>query len=366
MESGKITERQMVMIMLTITLITAMFFMPQLTARAVAQDAWIVPHLINLFLIPVVLIAIGLASYFPGKSFPEILELLLGRPLGKTICFLYAMWLVMNSSWIIRETGVFLNVVAYAEAPVMGLMLAILAVVLYATRLGVEAWVRVNDVVLPFILIALLAIILLPLNQINPRQILPIGEHSFGSMMKPALVGSALRAQVFLALYLLPLVSNPRRPALKLIGISIGVSIVISVLNLVMVLVFGAVAVGQFEFPFFSLARVISLARIIDRLEILIVAIWVVGIFVKACLFFYCSATSLARIFDLNDYKILIYPLGILILALADNSFRGINDLGIFFGKVQPGMAMIFEFMIPAALLAAAMVRFRNRKAVAE
>ena len=86
---------------------------------------------------------------------------------------------------------------------------------------------------------------------------------------------------------------------------------------------------------------------------------WVLGGFFKIGVFYYVAVLGSAQWFGLKDYRPLVLPVGIILLALSILLWDGsIVDMLHFIAKVWvPILLIVFEVVIPLLLLIVAMVR---------
>jgi spore germination protein KB len=70
---------------------------------------------------------------------------------------------------------------------------------------------------------------------------------------------------------------------------------------------------GIYTYPFLILARYINIAQFFTHLESLFMAIWVLGAFVKICVFYYVTVLAAAQWMNLSDYRPIVLPLGLLL-----------------------------------------------------
>ncbi len=351
MEPGKISERQLAFLITTVLFSTIIFFMPQLASREVEQDAWITSLIATIWGTFSVLLIIALARRFPGRTMIQYLPLILGKHLGVVLGFLYTFWFLSVGALITREFGMFLNITIMDKTPVAVFMVTVMALAFYAVRSGLEVCARTNELLLPLMILALLAIIILPINIMDFRRLLPLGEHSVGTLIATSNVSASWRGEVIVAGMLIPALNNFHHTPRNLIISVIVIGFILAAAEAAMVAAFGGISTGRLEFPFFTLARMISLTKIIDRLEVIIVATWVMGTFFKLCVFLYCSTTAAAQVMGFKEYQFLLLPVSIIMLALADNSFKDIVAITDFLANTWSGYGLLsFQLVVPLLL----------------
>ncbi len=358
MEPGKISERQLALLITTTLISTVVFWMPQLGARAVEQDVWITALAATIWGILSALVIVALARRHPGLTLIEYLPLILGKPLGKVFGGLYVFWFLFVGAIVIREFAHFLNITIMPKTPPAFFMVTIMALCFYALRGGLEVWARVNEILLFVVVVAMVAVIVLPYNHMDLSRLLPIADHPPGLLISTSLLSGSWRSEVILAGMFIPALSCFRHISRNLIISVVFIGFIVAGVEISAVAVFGGVPTGQKEFPFFSLARMISLIRIFDRLEVLLVVALLLGTFFKICAFLYCSTLGVAQVFGFKEFQFLLLPLSVLLLAMSLNSFKGVPELTDFLSNVWPGYGLLsFGLVIPLLLYLIALFR---------
>jgi len=69
--------------------------------------------------------------------------------------------------------------------------------------------------------------------------------------------------------------------------------------------------------PEHIVARYISLAEFFTHVSSLFMAIWVLGAFVKICVFFYVTVLGAAQWMNLSDYRPIVFPIGLLLVLFS-------------------------------------------------
>ncbi|MBT2674646.1 GerAB/ArcD/ProY family transporter, partial [Streptomyces sp. ISL-14] len=118
------------------------------------------------------------------------------------------------------------------------------------------------------------------------------------------------------------------------------------------------------NFPLMNVSRYISLADFFEHVESAVMAVWIVGAFVKISVFYYASALGTAQCLNLSDYRPVVWPVGILIVifslwSLPSSMDASRNDINVF-----PLQSILMQTIIPLLLLVIAAIRKRKRKGV--
>ena len=81
-----------------------------------------------------------------------------------------------------------------------------------------------------------------------------------------------------------------------------AVMMTLVVVNLIVLFVLGPTTSSR-VYPLMQVARYISFADFFEHLESIVMAIWIVGAFVKISVFYYVAALSTAQWLNLSDYR---------------------------------------------------------------
>jgi len=358
MNLERISQRQLALMFFTLLISTVVFFMPQIAAREVEQDAWISALLASFWGIFIVLVVVALGRRFPNRTLTGYIPLIVGKPLGFVLNALYSIWFIFIGAGIVAEFVLFMNITVLPRTPIVVFIITFLALSWYAVRGGLEVWVRVNEMLFWVIAVSLLATVVLPLNMMDFRRLLPVGEHRWGSLLAASLISGTWRGEVFLAAMFLPALTSFKNTTRNLILSVILVGVALSAIEFAGIAVFGGIAVGQMEFPEFYLARVISMAEILQRLEVLVVIVWLFGTFIKINAFLYCSTRATAETVGFKHFYFLLLPMTVLFGALAYNEYTNSALFVDFLTKAFPGFGILsFQLTIPLLLLIIAWVR---------
>src|SRR5690606_38700372 len=96
---------------------------------------------------------------------------------------------------------------------------------------------------------------------------------------------------------------------------------------------FGYREVQRMVMPALNLVRSIRLGDVVERMDIMIVSIWLLGAFVKSSLFVYLSSIQLAWVAGTRSFRPLALPIAglgiVLALTIAENLERLVDFLTI-------------------------------------
>ena len=167
---------------------------------------------------------------------------------------------------------------------------------------------------------------------------MPLFPHGF----KPVLHGAYMAygfpyAELVLFSMVLPFVRKDQEP----LGKFMFASLLISGLSLTLVIVCTIMALGpiagNIKFSLFTLARLIELAEIIERVESVIGMTLIAGSYMKATIVAVCDQFGVIPIIpDLQDEKILIFPYSFFAAMVSLTMFKNELEFMEHVGTVWP------------------------------
>lgn len=363
LEKGKISSAQAIMLLTCMISSSAILTVPTLIVRVAGQDAWMAVLAAVPVGLLISLLIVNLSLRFPGKTLLQYTEEILGKVPGKFVSFLLILGFLHFNSMIMNEYGSFLCIALMPETPSIVFHIAAIAVVVYASRNGIEVLCRFTQLVAPVILSLFLIVIVLSIKDIHLDNLLPVYEKGMASIFRAAIVPASWFGEVFVFSMIIPYLKNPKE-SYKVAVLTILISSLIFLISILFVIcVSGSKLPGSWFFPVFNSFREIEVAEFIERLDAVIVMIWVLSGLIKVSVFYYAVLGS-AQWLGLSDYRPLALPLGVIQVALAPILCDNAISLFAFLGKFLPPFISFFEVGIPLLLLTIALIRGKGSKGV--
>ncbi len=358
LEEGKISIRQAALLMVNTVLATAILFLPAISTRQALQDAWISVLITTANGVLISLLVVTLMRRFPEQTLVQYSEDIMGKFIGKLIGLGYIWWFLHTNAIIVREFGDFLAAAFMPRTPllVFNAMLIILAVL--AVKSGLEPLGRLNEWIFILNSFILIMIVTLSIPEIRLQNLQPIMEGGIVPALRGAYTPTSWFGEIITLGMIFPFLTQPQRGYRAAVGAHLIIGAFLFAVAVVTVGIFGPELLSRFKFPLIEVVRLISLGDFFERIESLVMIIWVGGVFVKVSVFHYVTVMAAAHTFNLKDYRPLALPLGILNVILSIHLFEGVTDLVEFLSTTFPVYALsTFEVGIPALLLLTALIR---------
>jgi spore germination protein KB len=361
LEKGKISAFQMGVILYPTIYATAILFVPTITSRYAGRDAWASPIFGSLNGFFTAFIAYQLYKLHPKETVIQYSRHIIGRIPGKVLGFAYLFFFLYMTGFILREYAEFIITSFLPKTPMVVVIGGMVLVCGLAVHGGVEVLARAFQL---FILAFILSIplIMVPiLKDLDPKNLFPIMEHGIMPSILGAAFPQAWFSEAFLISMLLPFLTKHEK-GLKWSIISVfAIMLSLVSLNLLTIFLFGS-SVSSYTFPVFNAVRYISIGPFFEHLEASIIAIWVVGAFMKISVFYYALVLGTAQWLHLSDYRPIVFPFGFLAALFSIWEFSNLQELLKFSEKIFPFYVPCMLTIIPMFLLLISIIRKRNRQ----
>jgi len=125
--------------------------------------------------------------------------------------------------------------------------------------------------------------------------------------------------------------------------------------------VLGAPMMSAEYFPSYAIARVIKVGNFLSRIEVVVAINFVIGGIVKISLCLLAATRGVTRLFGLKDYRKLVMPMGLLLVAICSILYENTMDMFTFL-PVYQYYALLFQVVIPVIVWIAAEINARKKK----
>lgn len=361
MRPKPISPRQMFILTFGLTVGTSILVTPAGLAHMAREDAWIASLISLMINLVMVALYIVLARLYPGKSLFEINEAVLGKWPGKLISLLYLFYFLILTGTLLGNLSFFLSSELMPETPTEATQILFLTAAVMCARFGTVILARFGELVFPWIMMLFLILVLALLPQVDWNHIKPVMEDGFPPVARAG-VHSAMFQELVILLAFLPLVQEKKGREAALLGGTLLGGLALAVIVLLGVLVLGIEQAENATFPTFALAKTIHVGNFFQRVEVILITIWILTFFVKISLLFHSILTGLRSVFGLRDPRMLILPLAVLFMLVAWHTYINTVYVADIIQRVWAGYAMLHLLLAPFALWLIGYVRSRIRK----
>ncbi|MNH89952.1 Spore germination protein YndE [compost metagenome] len=329
------------------------------------RDAWIA--ILAGLMIGLLLFAVYSILY---KLFPDMLptsyaRVLLGKYVGTAVSLAYVVFFLNKASRDLLDGGLLIISSTLKETPLPIVNMLMVLTIAYVLHKGIEVMARTATIFLAIVLMLgfLIGIVILFSNIIEMNRLLPV----LGYGVKPV-IESVMKqnyqfpfAEVICFKMVMPSLRDQKK------GIKAGYmavllsGLILSVTAMVTISVLGVDIAERSSFPLLTMVGKASISDFIQRTDILVVMVLIIGDFFKISMFYYAALIGMADLFKV-PYRKLLYPVAIIILLISILIARNYSEHVMKGGRALYLIDPVFFIAIPLILIIAATInKFRSR-----
>ncbi|WP_088830721.1 GerAB/ArcD/ProY family transporter [Paenibacillus tyrfis] len=332
-------------------------------ADELEQDAWLGAALGTLGGLVLVWLYTALAGRFPDKTLTELSTHLLGRTAGRVFMLAYFFFNFYSAAALTWYVGNFLTTYLFTETPRPVLMILYVAVMLYGTHLGLGALARSAETSFMIFMSGLVVVMLSLLPEARTANLMPVLESGPGPLARASLTFASFAYFPWISLLMIypKHVSRPEACGKALYTAVLSSGVILTAVTALTVMVLGPDRTSIELYPTYSLTMKINIGHFFERIEALLVLLWLLAIFYQVVLCYYAAVTGLAHIIRVDEYRSLNLSAGLCLVPFALLIYPNVGYEQAWDFKVWPLFSLTFALW-PAVLLIVAAVRGRRTK----
>ncbi len=358
LEQVKISYRSLIGLILITISPTAILYLPNITYKEAKQDGWISIFIVMFFGFLVTYIITTLGLMYKDKTIIEYSSDILGNFLGKVIGFVLCIYFIYINATVIREFTELLSGPFLPGTAGIIFSVGILLPCIYAIFKGFEVITRVNAIIFPIFMVAIIMIMVVSSSSMDFQKLTPILAEGIEPVLKGSYRQLIWFGETLTLAMVMPYIDSPNKIKkitlltiffITLLGICVNISIVTT---------FGA-RTETLTYAFLELSRNVHLGNFIERLDSILMIIWVAAVFMKITIFYYCSVLAISQLFHLKRYNIPTIPVGIILILLATYLWKSLPALKYELEYIAILPYTIVQLGIPLILLIVATIKRR-------
>lgn len=319
MDNGKISAHQFKVLVILNFIGTAVLIIPRTLASIARQDAWIAAVLGSGCSLLIVWFYNTVGEQLGSMTLVQYAKKRLGRWAGGLVAFFYFIFLFFGSASLLAVLGSFIVTQLMPETPILVVNALFMMVVMFGTRLGIEAISRSSEVLYPWAIGGLVFLLLFALPEGEFKNLQPVFESGIKPLIRGTVTFQTFTSLTYIILFMIfpTCLDNVQEGKKVFFKGTIEAGILIILLTLLNILVHGAESTARNVYPSYVLAKKISIGNFIERVEAILGMVWALTVFYKTILYFYSSLLSFAQTFELGDHRPFIVPFGMLSIILS-------------------------------------------------
>ncbi len=332
--------------------------MPRTAAEAMGTpDGWISVILGGLLAIVASMIITKLNQWFPGQTFYQYNQQIVGKWLGSLLSLSLTIYSIVFAAFELRIVGEITQFYLLDGTPISFITITMMWVGVYLIVAGINPIARVFTILFPITLVIYFLVLCLSLKIFELDHLRPV----LGLGILPVLKGIpstflSYSGFEFMLIWLAFMQQPQKAGKAALLGTLVSMIIYF----ITMVVVIGGLSVDETKTLLWPTLEVVReyevMGLFIERFETFLLAVWIMQIFTTFVICYYMASLGLAQLFrkKLNSCIYFLLPV-IFIIAMYAEDINGVFRLGDIIGYV----AFIFGGALPIILLS---VTFLRRK----
>lgn len=341
----KISTPQAAVVVTNFILATGILSLPRTSVEKVkTPDVWITVILGGLIMMIAGVIMVKLSQQFPGKTFFQYNQEILGKWFGKLLSLVIICYFISIAGYQVRSMAEVTNFFLLESTPIWAIIMPFMWIGLYLIIGGINSIARMFEIILPITIFFCLLVLLMSFKLFEIDNLRPVLGSGFIPVLKGLKTTTLAYSGPEIMLLLVAFMSQPNK-AVKAVLIGTFIPLLFYVFLVIMVI--GALSIDGVvvrTWPSIDLIRSFEMPGLIfERFESMILAIWIMQIFTSFTISFYAAALGLSQLFHKN-IKFFIYCLLpiIFIIAMTPHS---INELFKFENILGDTIIILFCVM---------------------
>ncbi|WP_040952163.1 GerAB/ArcD/ProY family transporter [Gorillibacterium massiliense] len=345
MDKIKISQRQMAFILAAYLIAPTLINLPHYMVELGGSDSIFALLLSVFYLLGMAVFFVWLAKRHPGKNLYQINLILLGKWFGSLLnaLILFQFWIILVRD--IRQMSAFFQMALLPKTPTEIVILLFFLVLIYYGSTSVEVAVRVNELFFPVLMTTNLLFPLLLTNDMR----LDMQDPLFVRSPLQVGAGSLLSASWFCDFIIAGVFLNLMGRNLQQIKAALraGIMLALFMVSLVFaacVLVLGPSIVGKEIFPIYTMAYQIHLTDFMDRLDLVIFALFAPSYMINAVMTFTALMIGISSFSKTKAYAPFSRSFGLLMALTVVFSLKSYQEVEYFsaYGISAYALTIIF------------------------
>ncbi|MEW5921637.1 MAG: endospore germination permease [Bacillota bacterium] len=351
MFTEKIVSRQLFYLLFIMRVTIVISVLPVLTAGEALQDAWIAGAVSFIPSAAIVTLIGALTIAFPGKSLVQYSQELLGSIAGKFISLIYLGIFLFMAGTDLRIYAEVLKTGFLPETPISVIMALVVFVAVLVIFGGLEVLGRTADIIFPIFLLMILGSLFFPLIHADFQNIQPVIARGWSPLFLAIVAPTSVTAQYANLTMLAPSLDEQHKTLKVALWSLLAATFVLVCFAVVVVLVLGPDVGSRAAFPVFKMIRATRISEFLERVEIITIFAWGLGLFIALSVNLYSGSKGLSQVFGLQDNRPLILPMAVIWVVFGIQGYRDFFEVAQVFDPAFFDPIFITALLFPMLVL---------------
>jgi hypothetical protein len=250
--------------------------LPRWSAAVAGEAGWMAPLAAMVPLLAEMACLYWAVNRLPeGEGLGELMLRAFGSGFGRLVCAVYFLWMLFNLCVALRLYGERFMSTAYRDTSLSLFLVVLLAIELWISHGTLGAFARMGRIFTYILVTTMTLVMAFSLPNMDARNLLPIWFDDAPAVASSSLLALANMGVGIFLFFLSGKVIRRKENRRVAMSWAAGFCVLMALLSAVIIGCFGARLVTRMQVPFFTLTKEIKITGAIDRVESLVVAVWV-------------------------------------------------------------------------------------------
>ena len=297
----------------------------------------------------------------PGDSMADVIINAIGKTGGKIVISVFGLWLICYVGFMLKSGAERLISSAYDTASPAIFILTIFAVSVIVAVKKLKVLGRLSEIFFIIFGVVFIIIMIPAFADIKVENLLPVTIYDTGDILKGAIpiinIGT-----VGVYLYFFKDVADADNSNKVIVKRVVTVLGVILTLLITTIGILSEPLIRELQHPFFIMVRDLTVFKVVERVESVVIALWVVSDIVYVSMLLKICGEIFNKVTEKDKER--QYTVAAAILALIPAFFVAGSafDLNFFSEKVIPGVNMLMIFIVLPLIFVIGKIRAKKGK----
>jgi len=358
MKNEIISERQGI-ILITLFIIGSTFLMG--SGGQAKQDAWLAVIVAITWAIVLLLMFSRILSLYPEKDLFDILQIVMGKYVGKIISILMIWFAFHLGTLVLRNLLAFTDTLVFPNTPVVVPMLFFIILIIWSLKAGIEVLGRWSEFFVWIVAIIFFFVLILLIPIMDTSNLKPALSNGVKPILRGALSNFTFpfgQTVIFTMVFSnISKIKNYKK--VFMIGLLMG-GLIIFLTILTNVLILGEATISRTYFVSPMVVSLVHLGNLFERLDVTVLIVFLVCVFVKICICMFAVCNGISKVFGFDDYKFIATPVALLMLSFSFFIHKSTMEMASWASNVWPYYSFLFEVIIPFVIFILVEIKSRN------
>ena len=317
MTNSKISVPEAISIILIVLAAHTLVSLPKSLLNITGSATIINLLYVGIILFFLILLIVKLYKNFAGQDIIDISNFLGGPIFQRIVGMLFIFYFIFSSSILLRNFCECLKIVYYPMTSLFFILLTFIIALCISNGFSFFLFIKINLIILPIIFVSILFIFFANNQNLSFENMTPILGNGLFNTFVTGLGNLGAFGGIIFLYFIPPYLKEPKKFK-KVAMISVGLAIIYLIICVAIILLTFTFLLKVDEImPLYSAARYIEFGSFFQRLESILLLIWIIGMACYFSITLHITMNIFKKITNIRDSKPLIVSFTLLMLSIS-------------------------------------------------